>query len=42
LSIKEKLFPYELPKEIIIIDTPLIRNRMGKIQREDNRKKFVK
>lgn len=40
--IKEKLFAYELPKEIVIIEEPLIRNRMGKIQREDNRKKFVK
>lgn len=41
LSIKDKLFPYELPKEIIILDEPLVRNRMGKIQRELNREKFV-
>lgn len=41
LSIKDKLFPYELPKEIIIIDEPLVRNRMGKIQREKNREKYV-
>lgn len=39
--IKEKLFAYEVPKEIIIVDSPLIRNRMGKIQREQNREKFV-
>lgn len=41
LFIKDKLFPYELPKEIIIVDEPLVRNRMGKIQREQNREKFV-
>jgi len=41
LSIKDKLFPYEIPKEIIILDEPLVRNRMGKIQRELNREKFV-
>lgn len=41
LSIKDKLFPYEIPKEIIIVDEPLIRNRMGKIQREKNREKYV-
>lgn len=41
LSIKDKLFPYEIPKEIIVVDEPLIRNRMGKIQREQNREKFV-
>ena len=39
--VKEKLFAYEVPKEIIIVDSPLIRNRMGKIQREQNREKFV-
>ena len=39
--IKEKLFTYEVPKEIIIIEEPLVRNRMGKIQREANREKFV-
>ena len=39
--IKEKLFTYEVPKEIIIVDEPLIRNRMGKIQRDANREKFV-
>ena len=41
LSIKDKLFPYEIPKEIIIVDEPLTRNQMGKIQREANREKFV-
>ena len=41
LSIKDKLFPYEIPKEIIVVDEPLVRNRMGKIQREQNREKFV-
>lgn len=41
LSIKDKLFPYEIPKEIIVLDEPLVRNRMGKIQRELNREKFV-
>jgi acyl-coenzyme A synthetase/AMP-(fatty) acid ligase len=39
--VKEKLFAYEIPKEIIIIEEPLVRNRMGKIQREANREKFV-
>lgn len=39
--IKEKLFVYEIPKEIIIVDDPLVRNQMGKIQREENRRKFV-
>ena len=39
--VKEKLFTYEIPKEIIIVEEPLIRNRMGKIQREANREKFV-
>ena len=39
--VKERLFAYEVPKEIIIVDSPLIRNRMGKIQREQNREKFV-
>jgi acyl-coenzyme A synthetase/AMP-(fatty) acid ligase len=41
ISIKDKLFPYEIPKEIIIIHEPLVRNRMGKIQREQNREKYV-
>lgn len=41
MSIKDKLFPYEIPKEIIVVDEPLVRNRMGKIQREHNREKFV-
>jgi len=41
MSIKDKLFPYEIPKEIIVVDEPLVRNRMGKIQREKNREKFV-
>lgn len=39
--VKEKLFAYEIPKEIIIVEEPLVRNRMGKIQREANREKFV-
>lgn len=39
--VKEKLFTYEIPKEIIIVEEPLVRNRMGKIQREANREKFV-
>lgn len=41
ISIKDKLFPYEIPKEIIIIHEPLERNRMGKIQREQNREKYI-
>lgn len=39
--VKGKLFAYEIPKEIIIVEEPLVRNRMGKIQREANREKFV-
>lgn len=41
-SIKNKLFPFEIPKEIITVNEPLIRNNMGKIQREQNRLKFCK
>ena len=39
--IKDKLFQYELPKEIIVTKEPLPRNKMGKVQRQLVREKFV-
>ena len=38
---KDKLFQYEIPKEIIVTNDPLPRNRMGKVQRHVVREKFV-
>lgn len=39
--IKDKLFQYEIPKEIIITKEPLPRNRMGKVQRHEVKEAFV-
>ena len=39
--IKDKLFQYELPKEIIVTKESLPRNKMGKVQRQLVREKFV-
>lgn len=39
--VKDKLFQYEIPKEIIIIKDPLPRNPMGKVQRHSVKEQFV-
>jgi len=40
--IKDKLMYYELPKDIIIIDKPLPRNQMGKVQRHVVKQEYGK
>jgi len=39
--VKDKLFQYELPKEIVITKDPLPRNPMGKVQRHVVKEQFV-
>jgi len=39
--IKENLFQYEIPKEIIVTNNPLPRNPMGKVQRHVVKEMFV-
>ncbi len=40
--VKDKLFQYEIPKEIIITKEPLPRNPMGKVQRHVVKETFIK
>lgn len=40
--IKDKLMYYEIPKDIIIIDKPLPRNQMGKVQRHVVKQEYGK